>query len=185
MLYVFRALLFFMMEGFFNISDITKGAKLRKQAYKEGNDAMKKLTPKKYWDMLTPDFDIGAKRRIFDSVRPSLAVSSELSSTLTTNMLQGYLKVLGRDNVELLETRVDKFTENSVITEDGQELPADVIVLCTGFRVQEFLFPLSIVNGEGESLRERFKTSNVSSYQCPFFNSILSTGFLLTRFKRC
>lgn len=29
--------------------------------------SMKSKAPKKYWDDLTPDFDIAAKRRIFDS----------------------------------------------------------------------------------------------------------------------
>lgn len=109
-LFAFRALLFFLFEGFFNISDIVKGAGLRKQSLDGANASMKALAPERYWKMLTPDFDIGAKRRIFDS---------------------GYLEILNRDNVELIETGIKNINANSVVTLEGLELPADVIVLCT------------------------------------------------------
>lgn len=109
-LFAFRALLFFMLEGFFKVSDITKGAGLRKAAGDDGIAYMKETTPEKYWNMLTPNFDIGAKRRIFDS---------------------GYLKALGRDNVELLEDGIAEFKENSIVTNAGTELPADVVILST------------------------------------------------------
>lgn len=109
-LFAFRALLFFLFEGFFNISDLAKGVGLRQQALDGANAAMKELAPEKYWKMLTPDFDIGAKRRIFDS---------------------GYLAILQRDNVDLIETSVGKVKANSIVTAEGVEFPADVIVLCT------------------------------------------------------
>ena len=58
-----------------------------------------------------PDFDIAAKRRIFDS---------------------GYYQSLNNDNVELIQDdSVVSFKEDSVVTANGVEIKADVVVLCT------------------------------------------------------
>lgn len=43
-------------------------------------------------------------------------------------------------------------------------MPADVIVLSTGFKVTEYLHPLSVFSGEGESLVERLKGNGVKTY---------------------
>lgn len=43
-------------------------------------------------------------------------------------------------------------------------MPADVIVLSTGFKVTDYLHPLSVFNGEGESLVERLKKNGVKTY---------------------
>lgn len=58
-----------------------------------------------------PDFDIAAKRRIFDS---------------------GYYASLNNDNVELIQDdSVESLKEDSVVTANGVEVKADVVVLCT------------------------------------------------------
>lgn len=71
-------------------------------------------------DVLTPDFDIAAKRRIFDS---------------------GFYKALNEPNMELvIGDSVTQLTPTGVITKSGRSIPADVIVLCTGFKVQDCKF---------------------------------------------
>lgn len=52
----------------------------------------------------------------------------------------------------------------TVTTAQGVEVPADVIVLSTGFKVTEYLHPLSVYNSEGESLVSRLKGNGVKTY---------------------
>lgn len=79
--------------------------------------SMKSIAPEKYWDDLTPDFDIAAKRRIFDS---------------------GYYKATNAPNFELLQgDSVTNVKGDQVFTKNGKQIRADVIVLSTGFRVHD------------------------------------------------
>lgn len=184
-LFCFRAAVFFIAESFFKISDIKRGASMRKSLLKDTISYTEEIAPKRYWDMLKPDFDLGAKRRIFDS---------------------GYLASLHSENVELIHDGIKEFKAQSVVTESGREIPADVVVMSTGFRVQEcespvsfmncyraseayhfcfcqsrnpilVLFPLNIINGKGESLRDRFKSTNVSNYQGSLINPSFFCNF--------
>lgn len=60
---------------------------------------------------------------------------------------------------------VTHLSANAAHTEKGLEIPADVIVLSTGFRVQDFLFPIVIKNGEGASLVERLKSNGAKMFR--------------------
>lgn len=60
---------------------------------------------------------------------------------------------------------VSTFTPTSVKTINGKELEADVVILSTGFKVQDFLFPIVVTNGEGESLLSRLKGNGVRTFQ--------------------
>ena len=57
--------------------------------------------------MLIPDFEIGAKRRVFD---------------------EDYLRSLNLDHVDLVPERPLRITETGVVRQDGTEIPADVII---------------------------------------------------------
>ncbi|KAK5087236.1 hypothetical protein LTR05_004407 [Lithohypha guttulata] len=48
---------------------------------------------------------------------------------------EGYLESFLLPNVHLTQSPISKITSNSVITEDGQEYPVDVIACATGFEV--------------------------------------------------
>jgi len=65
-----------------------------------------------------------------------------------------WLRTLRRDNVELIRTPIDRITPTGVVTSDGQEHPADVIVYATGFRATEVLWPLRITGRDGVELRD-------------------------------
>lgn len=78
-----------------------------------GKFSIKSLAPAKYHDALIPDFEIGAKRRVFD---------------------EDYLKSLNLDHVELIPERPARITETGVVRQDGAEIPADVIIF-GGFSV--------------------------------------------------
>jgi cation diffusion facilitator CzcD-associated flavoprotein CzcO len=70
---------------------------------------------------LTPGYGLGCKRPSF---------SNE------------YLPTFNRDNVELETTAIERITAGGVRTSDGVEHPADVLVLATGFKVLESIFPV-------------------------------------------
>lgn len=63
---------------------------------------------------LTPDYKIGCKR---------LLISDD------------FYPALMRDNVDLETSPIARITAKGIVTADGREIPADVIVLATGFEV--------------------------------------------------
>lgn len=67
-----------------------------------------------------------------------------------------WLNCLLKPNVELIRTGIERITAEGVVTEDGELHPADVIVYATGFRHNDYLFPMSIIGRDGIDLREQF-----------------------------
>ena len=70
-----------------------------------------------------------------------------------------WYETLKRDNVELVTSTVKAITEHGVIDDAGIEHPADVIVLATGFKAQQPLWPMHIVGTQG-SLRDAWAGDN-------------------------
>lgn len=71
-----------------------------------------------------------------------------------------------------MNDRVTSFSAHAAHTRNGLTIPADVIVLSTGFRVQDFLFPIVVKNGEGETLLSRWKATNAKT-----FRGTVTSGF--------
>ena len=63
---------------------------------------------------------------------------------------------LMRPNVELVTDRIAEITPAGVVTADGVERPADVLVLGTGFDAHGFVTPMEIVGSEGRELAEEW-----------------------------
>lgn len=61
---------------------------------------------------LTPDYTIGCKR---------VLISNE------------YYPTFNRENVDLVTDKIREFRENSIVMESGKEIPADCVILGTGF----------------------------------------------------
>ena len=74
-----------------------------------------------------------------------------------------WFRTLTRDNVELVTSTVQKFTETGAIDQDGVEHPADVVILATGFKAQAPLFPIEIVGTNG-SIRDHWGDDNPRAY---------------------
>jgi 4-hydroxyacetophenone monooxygenase len=87
----------------------------------------------------------------------------ELAAKVTPNyppmakrMLQdngSWLRCLKREHVELVNDRITDVDAGSVMTEHGR-FEADVIILATGFRPNEVLFPMEIIGRDGVSLQQ-------------------------------
>jgi cation diffusion facilitator CzcD-associated flavoprotein CzcO/acetyl esterase/lipase len=85
---------------------------------------------------LTPDHPIGCKR---------ILISSD------------YYPTLSRPHVELVTAPIAEVTATGVRTADGDEYPADVIILGTGFATTDFLAPMKVFGAGGRELSEQWR----------------------------
>ena len=67
-----------------------------------------------------------------------------------------WLSCLKRPDVELVRTGIERIVADGVVTVDGVHHPADVICCATGFRHNDFLWPLDIRGRGGVALREQW-----------------------------
>jgi 4-hydroxyacetophenone monooxygenase len=93
---------------------------------------------------------VDGNQELLDKVLPDYPATGK--RTLQDNGT--WLRTLRRDNVELIRTPIARITPTGVVTSDGQEHPADVIVYATGFRATEVLWPLRITGRDGVELRD-------------------------------
>lgn len=102
---------------------------------------------------------IGCKRRIFDP---------------------DYLKSLHSPNLDLVPLGVKAFDETGIISSDGDKTDFDVIVLATGFDVQQFLVPMEIFGSDGRSLAQQWKeTRGAQAYMGTFVHNFPNFAMLL------
>lgn len=59
----------------------------------------------------------------------------------------GYLEALQKDNVEFIQTPIERFTEDGIVTVDGKHRPVDAIICSTGANV-DFAPPFPLVSGD-------------------------------------
>jgi 4-hydroxyacetophenone monooxygenase len=76
----------------------------------------------------------------------------------------GWFKTLTKPNVELVTDGIDRFTRDGIVTTDGKQRPADVIVISTGFKVTEMAARLNITGRGGKNLRDVWGGDNPTAY---------------------
>ncbi|KAK0518977.1 hypothetical protein OC842_007605, partial [Tilletia horrida] len=133
---IFRSFIFMYCESMFRAFRLARGRRQRMASAAESRAHIIKTAPAKYHDQLIPDpakMPVGCKRRVFDF---------------------GYLKALHADNVELKAANVKRITESSVILDTEEELPADAIVLATGFTLSELGGSLKIYGRDGREWKQ-------------------------------
>ena len=67
-----------------------------------------------------------------------------------------WYRALKRDNVRIVTNPIKEVTTAGIATEDGAQHEVDVIVYATGFRANQFLWPMQIVGRGGLDLREHW-----------------------------
>lgn len=88
------------------------------------------------WEKLTPTYPPGCKRVIIsDDWYPTLA----------------------RDNVELETRPIERITASGIEVEGGEAQDFDFIVLATGFKTVEFMYPIQVYGANGRSLADIWK----------------------------
>ena len=124
---------------------------------------MKKTVPEKYHEMLTPNYGVGCKRRIFD---------------------YEWLRSLNDPKIELSTLPMTEVKENSVVLGPGRcypdpknvesavptaqkEIPADVIIMANGFRTNYFLDQLSITGVGNKTVESHWSQfGGAEAYNC-------------------
>ncbi len=75
-----------------------------------------------------------------------------------------WFKTLTRPNVELVTEPIDHFDNGGIVTADGRQRPADIIVIATGFKVTEMAARLNITGRGGKTLREAWANDNPTAF---------------------
>ena len=88
------------------------------------------------FDKMVPDYPTAAKRMLQDN--------------------GSWIRCLTRDDVELVRSGIERVVSDGIVTVDGTHHPADVICYATGFRHNDFLWPLDIVGRGGLTLRDHW-----------------------------
>ena len=148
----FRTLLFFVGEyDFFRMFlNTPRAVQGRKGIESQLIDHMKRTVPEKYHDILTPDYGVGCKRRIFDETWfPALHNPAIELTTLPLTSIQPRGVTLGPGR-----TYPGPDNESSRAPTDERTLPADIIVLANGFTVTTWLHPLNIRGKDGRLLHD-------------------------------
>ncbi|KAK6337654.1 hypothetical protein TWF730_003047 [Orbilia blumenaviensis] len=132
-----RALVFTSIEsGWLAFRNDKLGERIRTAQEKASIQHVKRHAPEKYWDLLIPKFPIGFKRRIYDDT---------------------YLPALRSDKVTLTKDEVTHLSEHAIHTASGAEYKADVVIMATGFKTNEWIAPMEIVGRKGETLSQHWK----------------------------
>ena len=117
------------------------------------------------------------ERELADDARPGRPRCSPTTRRSGKRMLQdnGWFRTLQRDNVELVNERdrADR-AEHGVVTTSGDEHPADVLVLATGFHPNKFLWPMEITGRAASGCTTCGATTRVptSASRCPGFPNL-------------
>jgi cation diffusion facilitator CzcD-associated flavoprotein CzcO len=80
-----------------------------------------------------PDYTFGCKRVLFSS---------------------HYLPALARPNVELVTEAIERIAPEGILTRDGRLHELDCIIWATGFRTNDFMFPMRVLGAGGGELGE-------------------------------
>ena len=111
---------------------------------------LRKTAPKKYHEMLSPDYSVGCKRRISDATwYPGLHDPAVELTTLSLTSISEDAVTLGP------QAHSDPKSTDSTATSEVT-LPTDVIILANGFQVTKWLHSIDIIGRGGKSLHDVF-----------------------------
>jgi cation diffusion facilitator CzcD-associated flavoprotein CzcO len=91
------------------------------------------ITDPELRERCTPDYVVGCKRVLFSN---------------------DWYATIRQPTTELIAEAVAEITPTGVVTADGQERPADVIIYGTGFKATDFLQPMQVTGRDGIDLHE-------------------------------
>ncbi|KAL2870445.1 flavin-containing monooxygenase [Aspergillus lucknowensis] len=122
----------------------------------------------------------------FDGMRTQLAHKPELWEKLSPNYAPGckrlivsddYYPAIGRENVDLETRRISRITETGIEVEDSTSQEYDFIILATGFKTVEFMYPIRIRGSGGRSLSDIWK-EGASAYHGVTVEDLPNFGML-------
>ena len=102
-------------------------------------------------EKLTPKYEIGCKRVL---------------------LINDFLPMfVNKQNSHLITDTIQEFTETGIKTKDQQEITVDLVVLATGFKIEDSICGFEIIGKNGVNLRQQFEDFPVA------FNGITVPNF--------
>lgn len=95
------------------------------------------------WDACIPDYPPYGKRPLLDN---------------------NWFETIKRDDVELVTAAVERIDGSKVVTANGDAHDVDVLVLATGFKTLQFLWPMEIRGASGKTLTEQWGYHDAKAY---------------------
>ncbi|KAK3321690.1 hypothetical protein B0H66DRAFT_552468 [Apodospora peruviana] len=156
-----RLLIFCFAENDFRAFAMDEaGARYRQRLRARSETYMRSTAPAKYHDMLIPEFEVGCKRRIFDS--------------------SGYLASLHAPNLTLTDEEVVEVLPQGLRMRSDTIVDADVIALASGFKTEEFFGDIDVVGRGGETLQQHWdRFGGPEAYNCCAMNGFPNFFMLL------
>lgn len=71
---------------------------------------------------------------------------------------------LGQGKASVITDPIDKIVKNGILTKDGVLHPADIIVYATGFKANDFLWPMDIVGRDGARTEKLWEKDGPRAY---------------------
>ena len=113
------------------------------------------------------------RKALFDHLMPQYADRPDLASKVVPSYPPGakrmlrdngvWAATLKRENVELVTTPITEVTRRGILTDDGREREADVLIYATGFTASDFFEPMTIVGKDGRDLHS-YWNGNARAY---------------------
>ncbi len=103
--------------------------------------------------------ELGDRHDLFEQVVPTYPLFGK--RMLLDN---GWYRMLRNPKVSLVTMPIARIEEDRVVTADGAEYEADVLVLATGFDVQRFLAGFEAYGRSGQSLRQVWNDTDPRAY---------------------
>lgn len=76
----------------------------------------------------------------------------------------GFYDTILRDNVDLVTDSIDHFVEDGIVTKSGRKVEFDVVIFATGFRANDYFWPIEITGRNGVNLGEVWKKDGARAY---------------------
>lgn len=64
----------------------------------------------------------------------------------------GFYSAVQKDNVQVVDTGIEKVVPSGIVTKDGELHELDVLVLATGFKAHDFMRPMELTTSRGKTL---------------------------------
>lgn len=71
---------------------------------------------------------------------------------------------LMRENVDLVVEPISRISRHGLVTNYGEDHPADVIIYATGFKANDFLWPIEIIGRGGKSIADVWRKDGARAY---------------------
>ncbi|KAH8898819.1 FAD/NAD(P)-binding domain-containing protein [Thozetella sp. PMI_491] len=135
------------------------GVKFRKWREKDIAAYMKSKAPERYHSILIPEYELGCKRRVFDT---------------------GYLECLHRPNITLTDELAVEVVPGGVRKKDGSITEADIIICANGFVTNHFLGGMEVIGRGGKTVTEHWDSfGGPEAYNCSVLSDFPNFFMLL------